>query len=712
MRSALARSVMPLALTAATALSCSKKPAPTGAPASTSSAPASASSAAVPRVPLPRSTSGSLARDVAGKALYVADEDAGVVRRLGLPLVAGAVGAELKLPGRPAQLLPRERELLVTVRHPSQLLVLSDGPEGLQQQGSLALPADAWSMALSPDERTLVVVSAWSHTVSVVDVATRAIVASLDVAREPRGVVVTPDGRRAYVTHLMGTALTRVDLAGAGSTATVVPLAADPARAPRRAPASASLAYAPVISVDGSRLFVPRHALGTISPDPGKAAWGAESFAWWGTSTVDVMLLRDESALMPDRASVALVGRFGGAVGMPEKPTPPEAGTLPVAPPSTFVQPRDALLRRRTRTLLVASEGEDRVTEHDLDALNPGLGLATAYQLGDGYLTGKSKAPSAETGSAPQGLALSVDETELYVWARGSREVFAVPLHADPLKQAVVRAAAPDGPKIVAGPFPEPMSTDAAAGRKLYFLARDRVMSGGLGCAGCHPDGRDDGFVWHETRQKSAPEGSSGVFVGHPLAVFDPVDGGRPRRTPMLAGRVSSSGPYGWRAQSRDLEARLIEGFALHRWSPPREAPTAYERANRLRQLAAYLRTGLHPPARDTGPLSPVEERGKAIFESEKAQCSSCHPGDSEFTTRVAIPLRSPLPRRDGFGAEEDDKFRVPSLFFVGGIGPYYHDGSVKTLTELVEKNGNRMGDTSGLSAADRAALVAYLRRL
>ena len=51
-------------------------------------------------------------------------------------------------------------------------------------------------------------------------------------------------------------------------------------------------------------------------------------------------------------------------------------------------------------------------------------------------------------------------------------------------------------------------------------------------------------------------------------------------------------------------------------------------------------------------------------------------------------------------------------LLFVGGTPPYYHDGRVRTLEELVSTNDDRMGKTNQLSEADRAALVAFLKTL
>ena len=88
-----------------------------------------------------------------------------------------------------------------------------------------------------------------------------------------------------------------------------------------------------------------------------------------------------------------------------------------------------------------------------------------------------------------------------------------------------------------------------------------------------------------------------------------------------------------------------------------------------------------------------------------------CHTPTTEFTTRLPYPLKKVDPPA-GFEEEEDNNFKAPSLFFVGGTAPYYHDGSAPTLEALIAKNGDRMGKTSHLSAAEKAALVAYLETL
>ena len=70
------------------------------------------------------------------------------------------------------------------------------------------------------------------------------------------------------------------------------------------------------------------------------------------------------------------------------------------------------------------------------------------------------------------------------------------------------------------------------------------------------------------------------------------------------------------------------------------------------------------------------------------------------------------LPALPGFEEEQDDKFKTPSLLYVGGTAPYFHDGRTPTLAALIAQNGDRMGRTTQLSEDQRAALVAYLETL
>jgi cytochrome c peroxidase len=156
------------------------------------------------------------------------------------------------------------------------------------------------------------------------------------------------------------------------------------------------------------------------------------------------------------------------------------------------------------------------------------------------------------------------------------------------------------------------------------------------------------------------------------------------------------------------LVDRIRGGFELHRQMDLlTDGQMLRERAE---PIARYVREGLVPPPKHAGPLTAEEEKGKALFESPKTQCATCHAPAKEFTDRTSVPLPSKAPPL--FDEDPNRAYKVPSLFFVGGTPPYYHDGSAPTLELLVEKNGDHMGRTSHLDPAERAALVAYLRTL
>jgi len=58
------------------------------------------------------------------------------------------------------------------------------------------------------------------------------------------------------------------------------------------------------------------------------------------------------------------------------------------------------------------------------------------------------------------------------------------------------------------------------------------------------------------------------------------------------------------------------------------------------------------------------------------------------------------------------EAFDTPTLRFIRGSAPYFHDGRYPTLEALLSDPGSRMGHSAALPEADRAALVAYLRTL
>jgi len=121
--------------------------------------------------------------------------------------------------------------------------------------------------------------------------------------------------------------------------------------------------------------------------------------------------------------------------------------------------------------------------------------------------------------------------------------------------------------------------------------------------------------------------------------------------------------------------------------------------------------------------FTPEENRGRQLFMTAVGQggagCSACH-----LPPTFALAADS---RSNGLDGGETRLFKAPSLRSVGLTGPYMHDGRFATLAEVVEfyDHGIQVGPALdarlrkgrgpqrlNLSAADRAALVAFLMTL
>ncbi len=711
-----------------------------GAPAS---AKGSASAASSKPLPQPVSLRGqAIALSVDEATLFVADEDHEALFLLPRAMTDARGARVIALPGPPAQIVALADRVYVTVRtlptdaaraarlrihgslpdpgkisvaappkpsatrkrntppapfDPSAVresqggLLLALAPDvaaGWVEVGRTVLPPDAWGLAVSADQSHAWVSSAWSAAVSVIELGSMKLEATIATAREPRGIALLPDGKTAFVSHLVGAGLTRVELAGGALHTSPQPLPAAPERAASGVELLASLGYDLLLSPDEQSLFAPRHAL------------GAEGVAsWWGEPAVDVLDIASGKPLMPPRAARSPSARIVAEGLRPSTGWEAHAGEAPSAQ-QELTQPRALVYRKKSDTLLIAGEGFDMLTELDALAADPAQAMIRVHELGAGYDTFGG---FPERGGAPTGIVLSRDEHFAYVWCRTTFDV--------------VRVDLDKGEKQYAHLAEDALPADAAYGRRLFSNASNSVLSGGLACGACHPEGRDDGYVWRE--------GNLGVFdkaarfvarrsnLKFPEAAPEPLPELYPRQTPMLAGRVSTNGPFGWHGEEHDITDRMLAGFALHRgaWDNTSTSRDAGQDVAKIDYLADFLRSGLLPPPTLKRELSALEAQGKAVFESNETGCARCHAPSRQFTDRSVVPLRA-LAAHGDFAREPKTTFKTPSLWFVAGTAPYLHDGSAATLEELLLSNADRMGNTKQLSNEDRTALAAYLRVL
>ncbi|HEX2160422.1 MAG TPA: c-type cytochrome [Thermoleophilaceae bacterium] len=205
---------------------------------------------------------------------------------------------------------------------------------------------------------------------------------------------------------------------------------------------------------------------------------------------------------------------------------------------------------------------------------------------------------------------------------------------------------------------------ELAAEGRLLFRSVD-VAKDGESCQSCHTEGGANpalGTTPHPT--------FAGDFIG-------------PRDPPSLWG-VADTAPYEWDGSVATLDAMV--GATIDNHFKPERSDDQGEVARQTAALVAYLRT-LDPPrtAFDRGRMSEAAQRGEELFVG-KAGCIACH-GGPLFTDNALHDNDVPqMPGANDPGAKNPPgAFNTPQLRDLVNSAPYMHNGSLRTLREVVE---------------------------
>ena len=332
----------------------------------------------------------------------------------------------------------------------------------------------------------------------------------------------------------------------------------------------------------------------------------------------------------------------------------------------------------------------------------------------------------------------------------------AAPLRAaEPYVAAVPVVAAPVGTPlafIVPAGFPQPMlpadnaltHEGVALGRQLFF---DRRLSGNdrQSCASCH-DPRQ--AMSDRVALSRGAEGQLGHRNAMPLfnLAWHPAyawDAAQPTiRAQALAAMTN---PIEMNAELADVEAKLADDpqvghdFAAAFGSPQITRDRIGRALEQFLLTLVSVDARFDRAARGGAPLTAQENRGLELFLTEYdpvrgkrgGDCFHCHGGGlfSDFAVRsngldrVATDAGAKLTtgRSDDHG-----RFKTPSLRNVELTAPYMHDGRFKTLEAVLAHYDHGVKRPANLdpnlakhpaagmqlSAADQAALVAFLRTL
>jgi len=269
---------------------------------------------------------------------------------------------------------------------------------------------------------------------------------------------------------------------------------------------------------------------------------------------------------------------------------------------------------------------------------------------------------------------------------------------------------------------------------KQLFSETKLSADGSVSCASCH-----------DASKNFATSDAKAIGIGKQL--------GR-RNAPSLMNRAFGAAMF-WDGRTKTLEEQALLPIA-----DPTEMGNTVEKAlatlnadadypKRFREafgseginkdrlsgaLAAFQRTLLlgNSPVDafvdgDTAKLSESAKQGLWLFES-KANCWKCHAGknysDEKFHNTGVSWANTPLDLGRYEVTKKDDdrgRFKTPSLRGVAKTAPYMHDGSIKTLEEVVayySKGGNANPHLDGalkplnLNEREQKDLVEFLKAL
>jgi len=541
----------------------------------------------------------------------------------------------------------------------------SDPAVPLEALCSAPVAAEPVGLAETPDSTRILVTSAWARKLTAFAADTLAPAFSVDLPREPRAVLVDDDGRRAFVAHVVGATMSVIDLDTGKHDARAIDLSL---KAPRRSESDLvkrggcqgfALAKSVEIpdekpepaTIDGERPTISGKAPKPARPKP--VVPRARVFAPMVTVDPGETAVRSSGyggsrQMLPAEAPIVAV-----IDGEAERPLAQRVLTDGRQTAHDCLLPRAAAAHPATASLFVTCLGTDTLVELDSRSIDPMRFERRRWRLPSG----------------PTGLAVDGKNERVVVWSQFDRALSLVSLER---KDApiVVHASAPVKAKL---------NLAESLGRKLFHRTHDpRISSDGRACASCHPDGREDALTW------STPNG--------------------PRQTIMLAGRIAKSAPYSWLGAHPTVEAHVTSTFQRLGGTGLRKVEGQF---TELDALLAYL-NAMPAPTREGEPIDADHQalvaRGATLFQDAAQGCATCHP--SGATDSTAHDVRSRVK------ADRASEFDTPSLRFVGGTAPYFHDGRYATLQDMLSFPDARMGHTLHLARRDVDALAAYLETL
>jgi YVTN family beta-propeller protein len=536
--------------------------------------------------------------------------------------------------------------------------------------------------SLSPDETRLFVANTWDDTISVIDTAALEVVATWAVSAEPSNVVEDREGKHLFVANRISNDVTVLN--------------AQTGEEEKRLAAGRGASYI-TPSPDGKRLYV-THVY--PNPAPQRAAPESEITVIDTSRAVVIERIPLHHIAHTFHVAFSADGRLGVAAGLHPKNLIPLAhlehggafadtltlfgsdmGKDPIEIPLDELEryaarPFGVAISPDKSHIYVTSGGSENLTVIDVPRLIHFLRTHKPPFAQDLSASANYVVARIAVGLDPRGVVFSgdgrsllvanrLDDTISVIDARSNRVTSTIPLEG-PQRISVLRR-----------------------GEQTFYTAR-YSFQGQIGCANCHIDSTFDGLTWD-----LEPDGFGRDIVDNKL-LEDTKDtepfkwnGGNPDMPTECGPRTEK---YFWRSENYD-DLTLTDLVMYLRSLPPR--PNRWRQAN--------------------GELTPLQERGKAIFNretdnfgkpiAETNQCAYCHSG-LKGTSKKSFDVGTRRPT-DNAGL-----FDTPQLTNIALTAPYLHDGAAVTLEEIWTNFNpdDRHGRTNDLKKDELNDLIQYLR--
>ena len=283
-------------------------------------------------------------------------------------------------------------------------------------------------------------------------------------------------------------------------------------------------------------------------------------------------------------------------------------------------------------------------------------------------------------------------------------------------------------------PKDNPYSTaKAELGRNLYF---DKRLSadGTISCATCHEAqyGFTDGSPVSEGIRGQKGTRSAPTVINRAFSQAQFWDGRAPTLEEQAKGPIANPIEMGNTHEAAVATLQKIPGYAPLFVQAFGTNEIDIDRV--AKAIATFERTifsGNSPYDRykkgDKKAMTPEQVHGMSVF-FDKAKCDRCHE-NANFTlnayNNIGVGMDKPDPDLGRYTVTKDPRdwgvFKVPTLREIEHTAPYMHDGSLKTLEDVVDyydKGGvpNKNLDSNirklNLSDPEKKDLVAFLKAL